>query len=208
MSKTCVVIGIAGGTCSGKDIAVANFAKIIGNDKVTILHQDSYYKPLDKNLDPNDYNFDHPDAIDWELLYDHLVTLISGNSIVSPVYDFTTHSRLTDTVEVSPTAVIILEGILVLTHKHIRNLLNLKLFIDADSDKRLMRRIKRDMLYRGRDLESVINQYEKTVKSSHEKFIEPCKKVADFIIPNNEDNDFTGVSKLSYLVKPLLPDLA
>lgn len=199
-----VTIGVTGGTCSGKGKAVDNFVEIIGKENVTVLYQDSYYKSLPPDTDPGEYDFDHPDAIDWNLLVTHLKMLLCGDSIDSPVYDFTTHGRLEKTVRMNPTKVIILEGILIFTQKAILDLLQLKLYIDADHDKRLMRRIRRDTVERGRDIESVVNQYEKTVKIAHEKFIEPCKKLADFIILNNEDNEFTGISKLSFLVRPLL----
>ena len=185
-----IFIGIAGGTASGKTTVVKKIMKRLKTSKLIQLDLDSYYKDF-SGLTPeerNDINFDHPQSIDFDLLIKHIEELKSGNSIEKPVYDFTTHLRTKETTTIEPTKIIILEGILIFTNSMIRKLLDLKIFVDTASDIRLMRRIERDMKERGRSLDSVKNQYFKTVRPMHLEFIVPTKQYADIIIPSGGKN--------------------
>lgn len=199
------LIGIAGGTCSGKDIAVNNIIDEMGKDNVSVINQDAYYKPLPEGIDPLKYNFDSPSAIDWELLLKHVVLLINGTCALMPIYDFNTHSRTLKYVKVESTNVIIVQGIMVLLNNELRSMMDLKVFVHADSDVRLARRIKRDVTHRGRTIDSVIEQYFKTVKLSHYMYIEPTKELADITIMNNKNDVLTGVYKLCMIVNSIKP---
>jgi len=180
-----ILIGIAGGTGSGKTLVANNIYSELGSDKVIILYQDSYYKDLG-HLTPekrNKQNFDHPDAIDSTLLIQHIKALLHGEAIQQPIYDFVTHTRNKETKIIGPHTIIVLEGILILDNPKLRNLMDIKIYVDSDSDIRVLRRIKRDILERGRRLESVIDQYEESVRPMHLQFVEPSKRYADIIIP-------------------------
>ena len=185
-----VLIGIAGGTASGKTMVADQVGDILGSRKVVILKQDSYYKnlsalPLEERQKEN---FDHPNAFDYELLVTHLRCLLEGASIEMPVYDFKRHLRLKKTVPVSGCQIIILEGILLLDNPVLRALMDIKVYIDTDPDVRLMRRIQRDVAERKRTLASVLTQYEESVRPMHQQFVEPSKRFADVIIPEGGHN--------------------
>lgn len=185
-----LIIGIAGGTGSGKTTVVNQILNELPLEEVGIISQDSYYKET-TNLSYEErtkINFDHPRAIDFELLVQHLKELKKGNVIQQPVYSFVTHNRTDDTVLTHPRKVMIVEGILIFTNAELRELCDIKVFVHADSDERLIRRIKRDITERGRDLNEVLNRYQTTLKPMHEQFIEPTKAFADIIIPNDKYN--------------------
>ncbi len=185
-----ILIGIAGGTGSGKSTVAKAIFKSLPENNISILEQDAYYKdqtnlPLEERIKTN---YDHPFAFDTELLVEHISNLLNNQPIEKPSYDFTIHTRKTTTVTVYPKDIIILEGILILEDERLRNLMDIKIFVDTDPDLRVIRRIRRDIEDRGRTLDSVINQYIKTVKPAHDVFIEPTKKFADIIIPEGGYN--------------------
>lgn len=185
-----MIIGIAGGTGSGKTTLVHKIAEKLSQNEVLVISQDSYYKD-NANLSYEErckINFDHPNALDFELLYEHLKALKKGQSIEQPVYSFIEHTRMKETLTISPKKVILLEGILVLSDANVRSLMDAKIFVDADSDERLIRRLKRDVAERGRTVQEVLERYQNTMKPMHEAFIEPSKSHADLIIPHNEHN--------------------
>ncbi|MDA9025607.1 uridine kinase [Flavobacteriaceae bacterium] len=185
-----LVIGIAGGTGSGKTTVVNQIIQELPEGEVCVISQDSYYKDTSHLLfdERTKINFDHPKAIDFDLLVAHLKELKKGNAIDQPIYSFVEHNRTKETITMYPKKVIIVEGILILTHTDIRKLFDVKLYVHADSDERLIRRLRRDMSERGRDLDEVINRYQNTLKPMHQQFIEPTKEFADIIIPNNRYN--------------------
>ena len=186
-----LVIGIAGGTGSGKTTVVREITKILSDSEVVVIPQDSYYKdnshlPLEQRLE---LNFDHPDSIDFELLIKHIKSLKAGNPVEQPVYSYLTCSRsATETVKVKPSKVVIIEGILIFTSPELRKTMDIKVFVDADADDRLGRVITRDNIERGRTIEKVLERYEKTVKPMHLQFIEPTKRYADIIVPQGGHN--------------------
>lgn len=185
-----LIIGIAGGTGCGKTTVVDQIVNELPHGEVGVISQDSYYRDLSHLTygERSKINFDHPKAIDFELLAEHLTLLKAGRTIDQPVYSFVEHNRTGDTLRTWPRKVIIVEGILILTHPDIRNLFDIKIFVHADSDERLIRRLKRDIHERGRDLDEVLNRYQTTLKPMHDQFIEPTKEFADIIIPNNRYN--------------------
>lgn len=185
-----LIIGIAGGTGSGKTTVVNQILRELPETEVGIISQDSYYKDTSHlSLEERSLiNFDHPRALDFELLQEHLIELKKGNSIEQPVYSFIKHNRTTDTILTHPRKVMIIEGILIFTQKDVRDLFDIKIFVHTDSDERLIRRLKRDIQERGRDMEEVLNRYQNTLKPMHEQFIEPTKAYADIIIPNEKYN--------------------
>lgn len=186
-----LVIGIAGGSGSGKTTVVNAIKERLGDRKVVVIPQDSYYKDSSDLSDEEKraHNFDHPDAIDWELLCRQLKDLKNGKTIHQPVYSYISCSRSkTDTVTVEPADVIIIEGILIFTCKELRNQLDIKIFVDADDDDRLMRVMARDISERGKDVHWVIERYSRTVKPMYLQFIEPSKRYADIIIPQGGHN--------------------
>lgn len=185
-----LTIGIAGGTGSGKTTVVSKILKNLDMEKVNVLSQDNYYHD-NTNLtlqEREKLNYDHPKSIDFELLLEHVKALKNGESIQQPVYSFVTHTRTGNYIVVEPKDVLIVEGILVLTHKELLKEFDLKVFVHADTDERLIRRIRRDTQERGRDLEEVLHRYQTTLKPMHDEFIEPSKSHADIIIPNMKPN--------------------
>lgn len=189
MENVPIIIGIAGGTASGKSTFARNI-DLKYKDKLTILSHDYYYKDrLDLTFEERTkINYDHPNAFDTDLLIEHLKLLKQGKSIEHPVYSYTTHSRENYTEISNPSRVIIVEGILIFENKELRDLMDIKIFIDADSDTRLSRRIIRDVEDRGRSLANILEQYFTTVKPMHEQFVEPSKKFADIIVPQGGEN--------------------
>jgi len=185
-----LILGIAGGTGSGKTTVVNQILHELPADEVCVISQDSYYKQND-NLSYEErtkVNFDHPKAIDFDLLVDHLSKLKSGEVIEQPVYSFITHNRTKDTLITHPRKVVIVEGILIFNNRELRDLFDIKIFVHADADERLTRRIKRDIEERGRDISEVLTRYQSTLKPMHQQFIEPTKNYADIIIPNDRYN--------------------
>lgn len=185
-----LVIGISGGTGSGKTTVVSQIINELPTDEVCVISQDSYYKATD-NLsfeEREKINFDHPRAIDFELLQNHISSLKSGEIIEQPVYSFVTHNRTKDTVKTHPRKVVIVEGILIFNHRELLDLFDIKIFVHADADERLIRRIRRDIKERGRSIDEVLNRYQDTLKPMHDQFIEPSKNFADIIIPNDRHN--------------------
>ena len=185
-----LIIGIAGGTGSGKTTVVHQIMNELPQTEVGIISQDSYYKhnPHLSYEERSMINFDHPRAIDFDLLVQHLKDLKEGKTIEQPVYSFVTHNRTDDTVITHPRKVMIVEGILIFNNPDLRDMFDVKVFVHADSDERLIRRLKRDIAERGRDMEEVLNRYQTTLKPMHQQFIEPTKAFADIIIPNDKDN--------------------
>ena len=189
MSKP-LLIGIAGGTGSGKSTVAKEIFQSLPGENIAVIEQDSYYKDqshltLEERVKTN---YDHPDAFDTELLIEHLKMLLSGKPIDKPIYDFEVHNRKKETIRVEPKDIIILEGILILAEPEIRNLLDIKIFVDTDADVRIIRRIARDIKERGRTIDSVIDQYMGVVRPMHLQFVEPTKRYADIIIPEGGYN--------------------
>lgn len=185
-----LVIGIAGGTGSGKTTVVQSILKQLNAEGVNVLSQDNYYHDnQDLTLQEREMlNYDHPQSIDFPLLIEHVKALKSGRPIAQPIYSFVTHTRTGNQVLVEPRSVLVVEGILVLTSPELLKQFDLKVYVHADADERLIRRIRRDTQERGRDLEEVLHRYQTTLKPMHEEFIEPSKSAADLIIPNMRKN--------------------
>ena len=201
--KICIV-GVAGGTASGKTTIVRKIKENFGDDIVVINH-DSYYKAHNdlSYEDRSKLNYDHPYSFDTQMMIEDVKKLKNNEEVDIPVYDFSVHNRADATVHIVPKNVIILEGILVLENKELRDLMDIKVFVDTDADERLMRRIRRDMAERARSIESILNQYADTVKPMHEQFVEPSKKYADIIIPRGGEN-VTGINILQQHIKSML----
>ena len=185
-----LIIGIAGGTGSGKTTVVKKILNEIPTAEVTVISQDSYYNQNDhlSYQERCNINFDHPNAIDFELLIKHVKELRKGNFIEQPIYSFVTHNRIDDRIKTFPKKVVIIEGILIFTNRELRKLIDIKVFVHADSDERLIRRLRRDIEERGRDINEVLERYQSTLKPMHQEFIEPTKNYADLIIPNDTYN--------------------
>ena len=185
-----LIIGIAGGTGSGKTTVVNKIMESLPQGEVVLLPLDSYYK--DSSNVPADrkqlINFDHPNAFDWDLLHEHVMALRDGKSIEEPTYDYITSTRQPETIHIAPREVVIIEGILALYDTTLRDMMDLKIFVDADPDERLIRVIQRDMLERGRTAQMVMERYMRVLKPMHEQFIEPCKSYADLIVPQGGSN--------------------
>lgn len=189
--KDIFVIGIAGGTGSGKTTVVEKILSELPSDELCVISQDSYYKTTD-NLSYEErvlINFDHPRSIDFDLLVSDIKRLKKGEVIEQPVYSFVIHNRTKDTVKTHPKKVIIVEGILIFNSEQLRDLCDIKVFVHADADERLIRRIRRDITERGRDINEVLSRYQTTLKPMHQMFIEPTKVFADIIIPNDRYNN-------------------
>ncbi|WP_418603223.1 uridine kinase [Hwangdonia sp.] len=185
-----LIIGIAGGTGCGKTTVVNQILKELPEGEVGVISQDSYYKDT-THLTYEErvkINFDHPRSIDFDLLVNHLKELKTGKPIHQPVYSFVKHNRTGDTILTHPRKVMIVEGILILTNPELRDMFDIKIFVHADTDERLIRRLKRDISERGRDINEVLLRYQNTLKPMHDQFIEPMKEYADIIIPNNKYN--------------------
>ena len=189
MDNDILVIGIAGGTGSGKTTLMKNLIEAFQND-VTILSHDNYYKRHDELTyeERCGLNYDEPAALETDLMAQHLELLRQGQAIDCPVYDFTQHNRSDETIRIEPRKVIIVEGILIFENQPLRDLMDIRIFVDTDADVRLCRRIKRDVNKRGRSLESVLTQYQQTVKPMHEMYVEPSKKHANIIVPEGGKN--------------------
>ena len=184
-----LVIGIAGGSGSGKTTLMNNIVKRFADD-ITVLSHDSYYKRHDDMTyeERCELNYDEPAALETELMVQHLDQLRNGQAIDCPVYDFTVHNRSNEVTRIEPRKVIIVEGILIFENKELRNLMDIRIFVDTDADIRLCRRVKRDVNKRGRTLESVLTQYQQTVKPMYEKYVEPSKKYAHILVPEGGKN--------------------
>ncbi len=186
-----LIIGIAGGTGCGKTTVVKQIVNELPENEVCVISQDSYYKDTShlRYEERTKINFDHPQSIDFDLLGEHLNALRRGETIEQPVYSFVEHNRTKDTIKTKPSKVIIVEGILILTNPKIRDMFDIKIYVQTDSDERLIRRLKRDIAERGRDMEEVLDRYQNTLKPMHQQFIDPTKEFADLIIPNNNYNN-------------------
>lgn len=196
------IIGIAGGTGSGKTTVVKKVIEGLPKDEVAIITQDSYYKdnshlPLEER---QEINFDHPGSLEFKLLTEHIKMLKAGKEIQRPIYSYLTCIRSEETITVKPKKVVIIEGILILQNAQLRNLMDIKVYVDADNDDRLMRVIKRDLVERGRSVNKVLERYEKTVKPMHLQFIEPTKRYADVIIPQGGNNK-VGIDLLTSIIE-------
>lgn len=190
MTEKPLIIGVAGGSGSGKTTVVRHLIDRIGEDNLVMLQHDSYYRDL-KHLtfeERSKQNFDHPSALETELMIRHLSALIEGYRVEIPVYDFSKHLRSEKTTTIYPKDVILIDGILILNEKELRELMNIKIFVDTDDDIRLLRRLRRDLMERERSLESVLSQYERFVRPMHLEFVEPTKRYADIIIPHGGEN--------------------
>jgi uridine kinase len=200
-----IIVGVAGGTGSGKTTVSQAILDRVGRDRIAYLQHDSYYRdrshvPLEERAKAN---FDHPDALESELLAQHLASLKAGQAVEIPVYDFTTHTRETRTVTVAPRKVILVEGILIFAERALRLLMDIKVFVDTDADIRFIRRLQRDITERGRTVESVIRQYTETVRPMHLEFVEPSKRYADVIIPEGGFN-LTAIDMIVARVKDMM----
>ena len=190
MDKKGILIGIAGASGSGKTLVAHTLYKQLGTEKVVNLQEDSYYRDLEHLAfeERVKFNFDHPDAFDHQLLRKHISLLLKGKTIKHPVYDFTTHTRKKETRKVGPHEIVILEGILILAIPELRELMDIKIYIDTPADICFIRRLQRDMEERGRSVDSVIKQYQETVRPMYLQFVEPSKRYADIIIPHGGKN--------------------
>ncbi|MBI5831744.1 MAG: uridine kinase [Armatimonadetes bacterium] len=190
-----LLVGIGGGSGSGKSALARRLRETLGSDTLTVIEIDSYYRDS-ASLTPRErvvVNYDHPDAIDWALLLDALRDLREGVTVEMPVYDFTTHERRDEALEIAPTPVILVEGIHCLTHAPLRELLDVRIFVDTDADVRFIRRLRRDILDRDRTIDSVIAQYMATVRPMYEDFVAPSRRHADIIIPEGTGKNELGV---------------
>ena len=205
MSSSAFVIGICGGTGSGKTTITNRLSRELADSGVLVLQQDHYYKdlshlPLEER---SQHNFDHPNALDTELFIEHVRQLKDGKSIERPVYDFTQHRRTQETARLESQPAILVEGILIFENEALRNLMDIKIFVDTDADLRFIRRLVRDIRDRGRTLESVVEQYQKTVRPMHLEFVEPSKRYADIIIPEGGHNE-VGIDLVLQKVRSLI----
>ena len=200
-----ILIGIAGGSGSGKTLVAKTVVRDLGSEKVVIIDQDSYYRDLEQVplVDRDLRNFDHPDAFDTELLRTHLQELRDGRSVAQPIYDYTRHARTRETRSIGEHEVIVLEGILIFWDPGLRGLMDIKVFIDADADVRFIRRLQRDIHERGRSPDSVIRQYQESVRPMHLQFVEPTKRYADIILPEGGHNQ-VAIDLLKVKIKDLL----
>lgn len=202
-----IIIGVTGGTGSGKTTVTRKIIEEFGDVSLAYIPQDAYYKDqshltMDERVLTN---YDHPFAFDNDLLSEHIRQLLDGQAVQMPVYDFTQHNRAVETIRVQPKEVIIIEGILIFSDKELRDLMDIKVFVDTDDDIRIIRRIKRDMAERGRSLDSIIDMYTSIVKPMHEQFIEPTKKFADIIIPEGGSNN-VAIDLMTTKIRSIIPN--
>jgi len=204
MSKR-ILIGIAGGSGSGKTLVARTLVRDLGSSRVAIVDQDSYYRDFDDIpvAERDLRNFDHPDAFDNALLKEHIRGLLDDKTVQQPIYDYTRHARLKETRPVGDHVVIVLEGILIFVDEELRDMMDIKVFIDADPDVRLIRRIERDIKERGRAIESILRQYQATVRPMHLQFVEPSKRYADLIVPEGGHNR-VAIDLMKVKIKDLL----
>lgn len=204
------IIGIAGGTGSGKTTVVRKIVEALPGDKIALIPQDSYYNDTTHLTmeERRRINFDHPDAFDWDLLTHQIEELRNGRSVEQPTYSYIESNRQAETVHVEPCEVIIIEGIMALFKKELRDLMDLKIFVDADSDERLIRVIQRDTVERGRTTQMVIDRYLDVLKPMHEEFIEPTKRYADLIVPQGGSNSKAIEIMRTYIIHRLRPGQA
>ena len=190
MKSRPLVIGIAGGSASGKTTVTNKILEGLDRSQVIVLQHDSYYKDLSQfgDVQADAINFDHPNSLETSLLIEHICALREGRPIEQPVYNFTTNRRMKETIRMEPKGILIVDGILIFVEKALRELMDIRIFVDTDADERLVRRIRRDIVERGRSLDSVIAQYLRTVKPMHLEFVEPSKHWADIIIPRGAEN--------------------
>ena len=203
----CIIIGIAGGTGSGKSTFTRRIKEAFG-DQVTVIYHDNYYKAHHQLTyeERAALNYDHPDAFETDLFIEHLRKLRNGESVECPVYDYTIHNRSNETVTIKPSPVIIVEGIMVLQNEELRDLLDIKIYVEADADERILRRVIRDVKYRGRDVEGIAQQYLTTVKPMHYIYVEPTKYLADIVLNSGMNDvvfDVIKVKILSHLQKQI-----
>lgn len=199
------IVGIAGGTGSGKTTVVKKVINKFSKNEIVVIPQDSYYKdsghlPIEVR---QEINFDHPRSLEFKLLIEHIKKLKNGETVQQPIYSYLTCTRSNETIEITPKKVVIIEGILILQNTQLRNLMDIKVFVDADNDDRLMRVISRDIIERGRSVNKVLERYEKTVKPMHLQFVEPTKRYADIIIPQGGENK-VGIDILSSMIEKQL----
>lgn len=201
------IIGIAGGTGSGKTTVVKEIAKALPPQYVAVVPQDSYYNDTTDMTDEERraINFDHPDAFDWKLLVKQIQQLRNGEAIEQPTYSYIISNRLPETVHVEPKPVIIVEGIMALINKRLRDMMDVKIFVDTDADERLIRNITRDTKERGRTVDMVVDRYRKVLKPMHDQFIEPTKRFADIIIPEGGGNE-TGIDMVCKYIRKIVED--
>ncbi len=190
-SETPVVVGLAGGSGSGKTTVIHRILETVGWDRIAYLPHDAYYKDASHlpTYERSRLNFDHPNSLDNELLIAHIQKLVEGESVDVPIYDFTTHTRSVSVRHVMPSSVILVEGILVFVDEALRELMDIKIFVETDPDIRFIRRLQRDISQRGRTVESVVDQYQNTVRPMHIRFVEPSKRYADILIPEGGYNE-------------------
>ena len=207
MENNVTIIGIAGGTGSGKTTVVRKIVEALPPHYVAVVPLDSYYNDTTEMTDEDRkaINFDHPDAFDWKLLIKQVNELRHGNAVEQPTYSYLLCNRLPETVHVEPKPVIIIAGIMTLINKRLRDMMDLKIFVDCDSDERLIRNIQRDIVERGRTVSMVVDRYLEVLKPMHEQFIEPTKRFADVIIPQGGEN-VKGIGMLTNYIKTLVPE--
>ena len=207
MENNVTIIGIAGGTGSGKTTVVRKIVEALPPHYVAVVPLDSYYNDTTEMTDEDRkaINFDHPDAFDWKLLIKQVNELRHGNAVEQPTYSYLLCNRLPETVHVEPKPVIIIEGIMTLINKRLRDMMDLKIFVDCDSDERLIRNIQRDIVERGSTVSMVVDRYLEVLKPMHEQFIEPTKRFADVIIPQGGEN-VKGIGMLTNYIKTLVPE--
>jgi uridine kinase len=202
-----IILGVAGGSGSGKTTVVRSIMGSLGPDHVTVIHHDSYYRDT-SHLEPAaraEINYDHPDSLETELLVQHLAELREGRPVAVPVYDFSEHSRLARREHVAPSKVIIVDGLLILWDRALRSLMDIKIFVDTDADLRFIRRLERDIAERGRSADSVVQQYMRTVRPMHLEFIEPSKRYADVILPGGGHNP-VAIDMLTTKIRAILAE--
>lgn len=205
--KRPVLIGVTGGSGSGKTTVSKNIFEKLAGESVTMIPQDAYYNDqTNMTMDERKaVNYDHPDSFDTALLSEHLKQLLDGKSVEQPTYDYKDYNRAEDTVTIEPTDVIIVEGVLLFVEPEVRDLLDIKIYVDTDDDIRFIRRMQRDFVERGRSTESVVNQYLETVKPMYHQFVEPTKRYADIILPDGGEN-IVGIGMIEAQIRAILED--